>query len=215
VIFSVRISLFLCCVFFMLPANADWTGIGAFLVQGKSDWQLGDNIMRNDFTQYGLRIEEKTEVELRLGASAGQFDLKFLDDNGVLPFESYDGQFVSFYMRWPHQLTDTIRLHSLFNYQYNLGKQSDNQDNEINWTEVTLDLGISYQLGRLSIRPFVDYRYVDGDITGSGAARLLKLDSPQSTGLNLDYFIERDAFLRLRFSRGSYRSFMLSVAREF
>ncbi len=198
-----------------MPVNAAWTGIAAFVIDGESDWLLGSNILENDFTKFGLRIEEKTEVNLRIGASAGVFDLKFLDKAAVMPFEKYEGQFLSFYLRWPEQLSDSIRVHSQFNYEYHMGNQTDDLENEINWTEISLELGISAQLGRFSIRPFADYRYVDGDITGPSSARLLELDKHYSTGLILDYFVEQTAFVRLRLSGGAYRSFLISLAREF
>jgi hypothetical protein len=198
-----------------MPVNAAWTGIGAFLIQGETDWNLGGDFREADFTRYGLRIEEKTEVNLRIGASAGQFDVKLLDPSASVPFEQYDGQFISFYLRWPEPLTDSIKLHSLFNYQYHTGQQRDNLDNEISWTEISLDLGISVQLGRLSIRPFADYRYVDGDVSGSGVARLLESDKRYSSGLILDYYIEKTAFVRFRLSQGANRSFLISLAREY
>jgi hypothetical protein len=211
----VRISLLLLCLLVVIPVKAAWTGIAAFMIDGESNWQLGNNVLENDFTKFGLRIEEKTEVNLRIGASAGVFDLKFLDKAAVIPYEKYEGQFVSFYLRWPEQLSDSIRVHSLFNYEYNMGNQTDDLENEINWTEISLDLGISVQLGRFSIRPFADYRYVDGDITGPTSARLLELDKHYSSGLILDYFVEPTAFVRLRLSGGAYRSFLISLAREF
>jgi hypothetical protein len=211
----VRISLLLMCLFFVTPVSAAWTGIAAFVIDGESNWLLGNDVLENDFTKYGLRIEEKTEVNLRIGASAGVFDLKFLDKTAVRPFEKYEGQFVSFYLRWPEQLSDTIRVHSLFNYEYHIGNQADNLDIEINWTEISFELGISAQLGRFSIRPFVDYRYVDGDITGPTTARLLELEKQYSSGLIADYYIEPTAFVRMRLSSGAYRTFMISLAREF
>jgi hypothetical protein len=211
----VRISLLLMCLFIVTPVNAAWTGIAAFVINGESNWLLGNDVLENDFTKYGLRIEEKTEVNLRIGASAGVFGLKFLDRAGVIPYEKYDGQFFSFYLRWPEQLSDSIRVHSRFNYEYHKGNQTDNLDNEITWTEISLELGISAQLGRFSIRPFVDYRYVDGDITGPTTARLLELEKQYSSGLIADYYIEPTAFVRLRLSGGAYRSFLISLAREF
>ena len=210
-----RISALLLCFLLATPAQAAWTGIGAFVIDGESDWKLGNETLENDFSQYGLRVEEKTEVNLRIGGSAGVFDLKFLGTTGVPPYEKYEGQFVSFYLRWPEQLSDRIRLHSLFNYAYYLGHQPEDQDTEISWTEISLELGISAQLGRFSLRPFVEYRYLDGDITGPTSARLLELDKQSSSGLIVDYYIEPTAFLRMRLSSGAYRSFTLSLAREF
>lgn len=210
-----RISLLLLCLLVIMPVHAAWTGIAAFVIDGESNWQIGNNVQENDFTKYGLRIEEKTEVNLRIGASAGVFDVKFLDKTAVLPFEKYEGQFVSFYLRWPEQITDAIRVHSLFNYEYHIGHQTVDADSEINWTEISVELGISAQLGRFSIQPFVDYRYVDGDITGSTTARLLELEKQYSSGLILDYFIEPTAYVRMRLSSGAYRSFLISLAREF
>lgn len=211
-----RISLLILCLLVTIPAHADdWTGIGAYIMSGDSDWNVGNDLLEADFNLYGLRVEAKTETDLRIGVSAGQFDVTLLDKNGVLPYEIYDGQFLMFYLRLPFQLTQSIHLHAQLNYQYNLGNQRDNEENEINWDEVSFNLGLSLRLGQFSIRPFVEYKVIDGDLTGSGTARLFDADEQQSRGLLLDYYIEKDAFVRIRFSHGGSRSFLLSVAREF
>jgi hypothetical protein len=211
----VRSSLLLGLLLVSLPVSAAWTGIGAFVIQGKSDWAFNGDELRANFTRYGLRIEEKTDTELRVGASGGQVDIKFIDRIGAQPTEKYSGEFLSFYLRWPYRINNVLSLHGLFDYQYVLGDQLELAENEITWSEISLNLGISARLGRLSIRPFVEYRDIDGDITASGSTRLFQLDEERSEGVVLDYFVEKTAFLRLRISQGGYRSFMLSMAREF
>ena len=148
-----RLLLLVVLLFQFTPSHAAWTGIGAFIVQADTDWLLDSDQREADIDYFGLRIEEKTEVDLRIGASAGQFDVRLVDRDGSAAISKYSGKFISFYLRWPHQLTESVRLHSLLNYQFHLGDQSEGDADEIDWNEITFNFGISLRLGRLSIRP--------------------------------------------------------------
>ena len=119
------------------------------------------------------------------------------------------------YLRWPHQVNETFSIHGLFNYQFNLGNSSGDELVEVDWTEVSLQLGVSAQFGNLSFRPFVDFRDVDGDISGNGSTRLLELKEQRSQGLIIDYYVEKTAYVRLQISQGGTRSFLLTLAREY
>ncbi len=56
-----------------------WTGIAAFVGKSDSDWLQASSVKLANIDFYGLRIEEKTEIDLRVGARAGQFDLRLTD----------------------------------------------------------------------------------------------------------------------------------------
>lgn len=202
----------------MLPQSvlAAWTGIGAFVGEGDTDWSFNGTVLQASSRNYGFRIEEKTQVDLRVGASAGQLSLTLKDPDNILPTEKFEGQFLSFYLRMPVRLTDHLKLHTDLNYQFNLGEQSGDMDeSEIDWTETTVNIGLSLQLGRFSIRPFINFRSVDGDIVSETDTRVYKIEDNQSSGLILDMYVERTAFVRLKMTSSSNSSMFLSFVREY
>lgn len=195
---------------------AGWTGIAAFVGQNESEWLQASHISRANIDFFGMRVEEKSAVDLRIGARAGQFDLRLFDPLNVVSAEKYNGQFLSFYLRWPIKLAKEVKLHSIVNYQLNLGEKSgDTENTEISWSEVTVNVGLSIQLGLLSIRPFIDFHSIDGDITSDTQSRFFQQDATGSYGLTLDLFVERSAFVRLKATTGSNQSILISFAREY
>ena len=153
---------------------------------------------------------------MRIGARAGQFGLRLVDPLNVAAAEKYNGQFISLYLRWPIKLTEQIKFHSMINYQFNQGAKSVDTDNtEISWTEASLDVGLSLQIGLLSLRPFINFRSIDGDITSSAQTRIFKQNGAVSQGLIVDIFVEPTAFVRLMATTGSNRSMSISFAREY
>jgi len=208
--------LFLLLLLLPLPVMAAWTGIAAFIGQSESDWLQGNSLFQANINFYGLRIEEKTQVDLRVGIGAGQFDLRLPELPNVTAAVKFQGQFVSLYLRWPVKLSEHISLHTALEYNYNNGEKSlDSENTEINWSEVALTTGLSFHAGLLSLRPLVGFRVIEGDITSLSETRIFKLDESMSYGLILDYFVERTAFIRLKASAGSERSMMISFAREY
>lgn len=194
---------------------AAWTGIAAFVGKSESDWLLPSALNQANIDFYGLRIEEKSNVDLRIGARAGQFDLRLFNPLNVNLAEKYDGQFFSLYLRWPLTLTERVKFHTNVSYQLNLGTLSvDSESTEINWNEVSLNLGLSLRLGLISLRPFVDFRSIDGDISSAAQTRIFKQNKVESVGLMLDYFVEHFAFVRLMITGGSNQSMMISFVRE-
>ena len=199
-------------------ACAAWTGIAAFVGEGESDWRFDSGTQQATLRHYGLHIEEKSDVDLRIGASAGQFSLRLRDPLDLSPSEKFDGQFLSIYLRWPITLTDNLKLHSLFNYQFNTANSfsdTDLEDDEIDWSEASLRLGLGLGIGRLSIEPFMLLRSIDGDITSSGLTRRFELADDQNYGLILDYRVEPNAYIRLASGLHQRDSFYLGLVTEY
>ncbi len=196
------------------PGFSAWTGIAAFVGEGESDWLLNDDIRRADRLFYGFRIEEKSKIGLRVGASAGHFDLKLKDPDYIIQPEKFGGQFLSLYLRWPHQLTQSLSLHTSVDYKFNLGSQSATED-EIDWTELTVNLGLGIKIGVLSLRPFVSYRRINGDIVSDTSARFIKLEDNQRAGLIFDIHVEPTAYVRLLVGDSNHQAMMLSFVREY
>lgn len=211
--------LFFCWVFLLPHAvSASWTGIAAFVGQHESDWLVSTTKLNADSRIYGLQIEERTLIGLRIGARAGQNSLTLENQLDLTQFEKYNVQFLSFYLRWPLAMTDSLTLYNQFNYQFNLGNQSsvaNTTDTDIDWIETSINLGISLRLGPVSIRPFTIYRSINGEISSPTVVRKIDLKDNQSTGILLDIHVEPTAYIRLEATTSGSDSLMLSFVREY
>lgn len=198
--------------------SASWTGIAAFVGQHESDWSVSGTTLNADSRIYGLHIEERTRIGLRIGARAGQNSLTLENPLDLTQFEKYNVQFLSFYLRWPIAVTDMLTLHNRFNYQFNLGNQSsvDNAtDTDIDWIETSINIGISLRLGHVSLRPFAIYRSITGEISSPSVVRKIDLKDNLSTGVLLDIHVEPTAYVRLEATTSGGNSLMLSFVREY
>ena len=213
-------KLLLLLLLFPLCVNASWTGIAGYLGSSEHDWLLTSQDRKTDVTYYGLRIEEKTKADIRIGASVAQYDLRLIDPADLLNIEKFSGERASLYLRWPIKLTRQLKWHSALHFLYLRGTRNNASisavpDVTINWTEWVLDLGISVQLGRISLRPFVEFRHVDGDISDATGTALFKLVNAQSSGIIADYFVEPTAYVRLRATGAENKALEVSLVREF
>lgn len=211
-------SLFLAFSLLVLPAvpvYAEWTGIGAYFTEGDEQWEVAGATYRADQRTYGLRIEEKTKLDLRVGASFGLFDTRLVDPAGALGTEKYDGEFLSLYLRWPQRLSEHLALHSELDYRFYLGSSRDDDTIELDWDTFALTLGLGIRLGRVELRPFVEYRRVDGDISGAGPTRLIDGKEQQGSGLVLQLEVDRYAYLRVGLHSGTRDEVNFTLAREF
>jgi len=132
--------------------------------------------------------------------------------------EKFDGEFLSVYLRLPVQLTHRLSLHGLLNYQLNLGRtfdENDQQEDEIDWSELSLRLGLGLQLGRLTVQPFILQRSLDGDVTINGLTRRYELADQSRQGLIFDYLVEANAYVRLATGMQDRRSVYLGLVTEF
>jgi hypothetical protein len=214
----VRFSLLLFLLLTVVQSQglAAWTGIGAFVGQGDSDWVIDDELRNADQHQYGLYIEDNSSSGLLLGASAGQYSLRLTDPSVVDPTEKYDGQFLSFYLRLPYQVNEFLTLHSRFDYRYNLGSPSGGEaEDEINWNQLDLSLGVAFRTGIVSIQPYMNWRKIDGDITIDSSTRVFGQRTRQDVGLIVDLYTEPTAFVRIKGASKNYPFIWLGFIREY
>ena len=197
-------------------AQAAWTGIAAFASQQESDWSIGGQTLVADSFQYGLRIEEKTRPGLRIGLGIGQFHLRLEDRLNLTAIQEFDGEFAMFYMRWPFTLNDRLTLHSRFDYLYHQGRDSDSDtDDDIDWIEAAVDIGVRYRVGIVSLQPYMRYRSVDGDLDLNNSTRLFSDSSAGSFGIKLDIHVEPSAYVRLQASFDAVDALGISFVREY
>lgn len=208
-----RCSLFLLLVLPFQSAMA-WSGIAAFLGQSQGDWLFSGGVKTAQQDFYGLSIEDRTRSKIRIGARAGQFDLRLSPQTSAAA-EKFNGKFIAFYLRWPLSLSSTLSFEPRLGYQYNQGEKALLSQQQISWNQVRLQLALHAQLGALSLRPFVAWRRIDGDITTAQTSRLFVQHQSSSYGLALDFFVEPSAYIRFQGSVGARQGASLSFVRAY
>ncbi len=208
-----RFNLFVLLCLITLPASA-WSGISAFLENAESNWSFTPDEQGSDIVFYGLQIEDRTDSPLRVGVSAGQFELRLLPSQ-LQVAQRYSGKFISFYLRLPQPLNEQISLHTRLHYQYHQGERSLQASEQISWGETGLQLGLALELGRFSLQPFAYWRSVDGDITTPVQTRLFQQSDSSGYGLKLDYSVEPSAFIRLTATAGARQMTAIHFVRQY
>ncbi len=208
-----RFSLFL-LLWLPLQSAMAWTGIAAILGQSQEDWLFADGAQSAQHDFYGLSVEDRTRNGIRIGARAGQFDVRLSAHNGAAA-ERFHGKSLGVYLRWPLALSSTIQLEPRVRYQYQLGQQALASRQQISWSEIRLQLAFRVQLGALSLRPFVAWRHIDGDISTALASRLFVQQQSGSYGLALDLYVEPGAYIRLQTRLGDQQAASIGFVRTY
>jgi len=211
----------LTCLFLLFATTtlkADWSGISASIEELESDWVFENNTRSARVSRLNLSFEEKTRSELRVGANIGRLSASTSNEIGPRNTRKYDASYFGVYLRYPIQLGDYFALKNKLTYQYHSGSESNingDEGAEIDWREISFELGLSAKLANLRITPFAIYNDVSGDISDDTGTDSFESDSEVSGGVSIDVFLEPTAFIRLRFSTGDYDSASMIFAREF
>ncbi len=199
-------------------ANASWTGVALEVTNYDSDWEFETDIREAQITSVDFQIEEKTSTELRVGIAIGYFDMRLVPDSGA-PTRKFDGNYLGIYLRQPLRLGEHLGLYGLFSVRYSdgneSGEQEDEDEAEIEWVDSRIELGLGYKVANFRITPFVAYQHVDGDVSDEQGTNVFDADDAQTVGVQLDYFIEQDAFMRFEFRDGGQAGAYLTFARRF
>ena len=218
---SAKLLAPLTCVFLLFAATtlkADWSGISASIEELESDWIFENNGRSARVSRLNLNFEEKTSGGLRVGANLGRLSARISNNDGPRETQKFDASYFGVYLRYPVPLGDHFALQSKLTYQYHSGSESsvdDEEDAEIDWREISFELGLSAKLANLRITPFAIYSDVSGDISGNTGTDSFESDAETSGGVSIDIFLEPTSFIRLRLTAGDYDSASLIFAREF
>ena len=196
--------------------HADWTGITLDLANYDSAWEFDSDTRKAQISELSFNIEEKTDLDLRVGANIGVQDFRVISD---IPGETrkYNGEYISIFLRYPKTLGQRLTLHSLLSVGYHSGRESGTGMDRASydWSEFKLQIGLGIRLGNLRIMPFVSYKDIDGDISGENGTELFEMDTPDSRGIRFDLFTEDTAYIRLEFIDGADAGGYLSFARRY
>ncbi len=210
-----RFSLIILLWLYAGMAEAFWTGVAMELGDYDLDWKFDDGSREAQITSIDFQLEDSTEDGLRIGIGIGYFDMRVVAGSTAENLK-YDGQYLSFYLRKPFEITDNIAIHSLFDLRLWTGTESGSEEDktDIDWTENRFQLGLSLFFSKLRITPYAEYRHVDGDISSDRGAGVFEMDEAQSAGVQFDYFMQPDAYVRLDI-RDSGQGGFLTFARRY
>lgn len=220
-VLSVKFLWSLTCAFlffFATSAKADWSGISASIEELESDWIFENNDRSAKVSRLNLSFEEKASSELRVGANIGRLSARISNNEGPRNTQKFDASYFGIYLRYPVPLGDYFTLQSKLTYHYHSGSESsiDGEEGaEIDWREISFELGLSAKLANLRITPFAIYSDVSGDISDVTGTDSFETDEEVSGGANIDFFLEPTSFIRLRLTKGDTDSASLIFAREF
>lgn len=200
---------------FASSAGADWTGVAVDFANVNSDWKFDDGIREAQTSAVSFQIEEKAESELRVGVSIGYLSMRIIADTAAKT-RKFDAEYLRIYLRQPVRISEFISLHGLLSYRYNTGRDNDEiNPAEIDWTETSLQIGVSLRFANYRLTPFTAVRHVDGDISDDNGTAVFDLDEPQSHGIRFDYFVDDTAFLGLEVLSGGQAGGYLSFVRRY
>jgi len=193
-----------------------WSGITATVGEYDEVWRIGGVARPVTLGRYGLAVEDRTAVGLRLGLAVGEFALR-IENRDAAQFDDYVGQYVDLRLRWPLELGSVLSVHGDFAYSWQSGIPSaEGGDTDgIDWSRTRFGLGLQLRLGVIGLRPFFEWRSLEGGADVAGARQLFENDSRTSAGLVVDIEVEPSGFVRFTWLGEGRTGLMLSFVRAY
>ena len=210
-----RFSLFfllLCC---LSLAQAEYSGVAFEIADYESDWKFSDGTRAANTNSLSLQIEERAESGLTMGGSIAYLSTRISGDR-VTPSTKFEAQSLRLFLRKDIPLGETFSLETLLSYSYNNGRENvEGERAEINWSQVSAEIGISFRTGNLRITPFTSYTNIDGDVSGVDGNGAFELEDPFNHGVQFDIFVESTAFIGIRLQSGSQSGGYINFVRRY
>ncbi len=197
-------------------AVAEATGVALTISDIDSDWDFSDGTRTAKSNSISLQLEERTESGLTVGGSIGYQSFR-LDGDSTTSSSKFDAENLEIYLRQEFSLSESTAIQGRASYGYYTGRETSSDDRaDIDWSQVAVEIGMSFRLNNLKIMPFIGYIDVDGDITGSEeGGGSFELEDPLIQGVNFDIYVEPTGFIRIRLQTGSQSGGYLSFERRY
>jgi hypothetical protein len=212
---SVRFSLFILLLCWFDLARAESTGVALEITDYDLDWKFGDVTHVAKINSLGLQIEERAESGLTVGANLAYLSMRIGGDE-TTSSTKFEGENLQIYLRQNFPLGESASLEGLLSYGYNTGRENvEGERADIQWNQVSAEIGLSFRFDSLRITPFTSYTDIDGDISGVSGIGAFELDDPYSHGVRFDIFVESTAFVGIRLQTGSQAGGSISFVRRY
>ena len=210
-----RFSLFvllLCCLGL---ARAENTGVAFEIADYESDWKFSDGTRVAKTNSLKLQIEERTESGLTVGGSFAFLSTRVGGD-ATASSTKFESENLQLYLRKEFPIGESFSLEALLSYGYNSGRENvEGERADIDWSEVSAEIGVSFRIDNVRITPFTSYTNVDGDISGVDASGAFELEDPFNHGVRFDIFVDSTAFIGIRLQTGSQSGGTISFVRRY
>ena len=196
-------------------AETDSVGVSLDIASYKSDWQFDSGVREARITSISFQLEEKLEAGLTVGGGIGYFDMN-VRGNSNASSQDFDGQYGEIYLHHPFPVSERISIHGAFTFRYYSGNGNNgDQREDIDWSEVNLQIGVGVRFAHLRVTPFAAFYNVDGDISDDNSTGSFENDDSVSQGVSLDYFVDDIAFIRLEIRSGYQSGGRISFERRY
>jgi hypothetical protein len=211
-----RVLILFCCLFNSMTARSNWTGIIVGLEDSDTHWLVSDVSRDSSVNRLSLKMEEKTEAELRVGISVGQLSVRTRGIAGIDRIDKFEGNYLGLYLRQPVELNHYLSFEGTLGYRFHTGMgQIASDADEIEWHETRLVLSVGFHIVDIRFSPFVQWQKIDGDVSGEAGRNVFEIDEAESRGVMVDYFVEPFSYIRLQFSQGGNDSLQISFAKVY
>ena len=210
-----RFSLFLLLFCCLGLARADYTGVAFEIADLDSDWEFSDGSRVAKMNSLSLQIEERAESGLTVGGSIGYQSIRVNGDR-TAPTTKFETQNLEIYLRRDYPLGKSFSLNGLLSYGYYHGRENVEGDRaEIEWSQVSAEIGASFRIENVRITPYTSYTDIDGDISGVDGSAVFELEDPFSHGVRFDIFVDSTSFIGIRLQTGSQSGGYISFVRRY
>jgi hypothetical protein len=196
-------------------ASEETTGVALKFASLKSDWKFSDGTRNTKLNSLILTLEQQATTSLTAGGSIGYHNL-WIDDQGGGNSTSFDVQNIEIYLRQGYSLSDSITLQGLLSFAWYTGSANDNDDNaDLDWTQVGLELGVNYRHGNLGFTPYVSYTNLDGDTSGLENGGGFELKDQFGQGVRFDIYVDSTSFVGIELKMGAQTGGYLSFVKRY
>ena len=196
-------------------AQGEWTGVEFKIGDLQADWEFSDHTREAKSNSLSLQIEERTQSGMAIGGLISYHSLR-LDDMQGSGSTKFEVQQLGVYLRQEFALTEAVSLEGTLDYGYYTARENTDDDRaELDWSQVSVELGLAFRFANLRITPFTSYSSLDGDSDNLADGGGFELEDPYNSGVRLDIFTDKTAFVRIQLQAGSQTGGYLSFVRRY
>lgn len=213
------LTLCLFCIIGLLPFSAlgadfaSWTGIKLTIGDETIPIVDGDNALQLQPRILTIEVEQSSSSGVRIGATLGEQTSTITNGDSSLDVEA-DAAILGVYLRYRQSINDYLSIPLSLSIN-NTTSSGGDESTSIEWLEKKATLGLSLQWDKFRITSYLISRQLDGDYESPGSSFSFKTNSSATQGIDIDYFIETNDFIRFSTTKDADQTFQVSFARVF
>jgi len=204
-----KLGLILLC----LPSSllAAWSGVSLSLGDETIPVTNGSEQLTLTPFRLNLQVEERTKQGLRIGAEIAKVGIQF--DAETLNVEA-TGDALGVYFYLPYQFNASLGLVSRLSFSYVSTSSVNDLEVSVDYLTKSLSVGIALRLHNIRVIPSINARIINGDFRQLETNNSFSFEQKQITysSVFIDYFVEKNSFVRLGINEHSDNTFQISFS---